>query len=162
MGQSRITKAGTPTMGGIVFSLVTFITVIIFYRIYDDIKFDLNTWILIFLPLFGYGLIGFIDDYLIIVRKNNNGLKPKTKLILQILIAGIFFYLYLTQGYSTVIYLTKNIKIDFKWLYGMITFFMLVGGANAVNLADGLDGLAAGLSSFTIATYTFIAYEWPI
>lgn len=156
--QSHHKKAGTPTMGGIVFSIVTFITVIIFYQIYDYLEFNLNTWILIFLPIFGYGLIGFIDDYLIIVRKNNNGLKARTKLILQIIIAGIFFYIYLVQGYSTEIYLTKSFKIDFKWLYGIITFFMLVGGANAVNLADGLDGLAAGLASFTIATYTFIAY----
>jgi|SRR5690554_781394 len=153
-------KTGTPTMGGIVFSVVTFITVFLFYSFYNRglINFNINIWVLIFVPLFGYALIGFIDDYLIVVRKNNNGLKARTKFFLQIFIAGLFFYLYLVQGYSTAIHITKNFIIDFKWFYGIITFFMLVGGANAVNLTDGLDGLAAGLSSFSIATFTFIAY----
>ncbi|HEY8365424.1 MAG TPA: phospho-N-acetylmuramoyl-pentapeptide-transferase [Haloplasmataceae bacterium] len=157
---SHHSKKGTPTMGGIVFSLVTFITVCLFFRFYNqgEIEFNIKNWILIFVPLFGYALIGFIDDYLIVVRKNNLGLRPLVKFTLQILIAAIFFYIYIYQGYSTTIYLTKTFYIDFKWFYGIIIFFMLVGGTNAVNLTDGLDGLAAGLSSFTITTYTFIAY----
>lgn len=158
--KSHQSKSGTPTMGGIVFSVVTFITVVCFYSFYNRglIQLNINTWILILVPLFGYALIGFIDDYLIIVLKNNQGLRPKVKFLLQILIAGIFFYLYVVQEYSTVIYFTKKISIDLKWFYGILIFFMLVGGTNSVNLTDGLDGLAAGLSSFTIATYTFIAY----
>lgn len=152
-------KSGTPTMGGIVFSIVTLITVILFFGLYNHDLIDLNmkTWILIFVPLFGYGFIGFIDDYLIVVRKNNIGLKPKMKFILQISIAAIFFYIYLMQGYSTEIHLTNKISFDFKWFYGILTFFMLVGGTNGVNLSDGLDGLAAGLSSFALSTFTFIA-----
>jgi len=154
-------KSGTPTMGGIVFSVVTFITIVLFYGLYNRglIEFNMKTWILIFVPLFGYALIGFVDDYLIVVRKNNNGLTPRIKFLLQILIAAIFFYLYLVQGYSTEIYLTKTFSVDFKWFYGILTFFMLVGGTNGVNLSDGLDGLAAGLSSFAISTFTFIAFR---
>ncbi len=153
-------KAGTPTMGGIVFSVISFITIFLFYRFYnrDLIDFNLKIWTLIFVTLFGYALIGFIDDYLIIVKKNNNGLAPKVKFLMQIIIAGIFFYLYLAQGYSTKIWLTDDFSIELKWFYGILTFFILVGGTNAVNLTDGLDGLAAGLTSFTISTFTFIAY----
>ncbi len=153
-------KSGTPTMGGVVFSIVTAITVLLFYQFYNRglIDFNVKNWILLFVTLFGYAFIGFVDDYLIVVRKNNNGLSPKLKFILQIFIAGLFFYLYLRQGYETEIYLTTEISLDLKWFYGILTFFMLVGGTNAVNLTDGLDGLAAGLSSFAISTFTFIAY----
>lgn len=159
--ESHYVKAGTPTMGGIVFSIGTFIVICLFFLIYQEtlIEFNLKNWILIFVPVFGYALIGFIDDYLIIIRKTNNGLLIKQKLILQILIAGIFFYLYLKLGYSTRIYLTKNISFDFKWFYGILCFLILVGTTNAVNFTDGLDGLAGGVSSFAVATFTFIAYR---
>jgi phospho-N-acetylmuramoyl-pentapeptide-transferase len=157
---SHQNKSGTPTMGGIVFSLVTLVVVLLFYLFYNRglIEFNLTNWTLIFVPLFGYALIGFIDDYLIVVKKNNEGLKPKIKFALQIIIAALFFYLYLKNDYPTEIYFTKSLYLDFKWFYGIIIFFMLVGGTNAVNLTDGLDGLAAGLSSFALATFTFIAY----
>ena len=147
-------------MGGIIFSLVTLVVVLLFYLFYNRglIEFNLTNWTLIFVPLFGYALIGFIDDYLIVVKKNNEGLKPKIKFALQIIIAALFFYLYLKNDYPTEIYFTKSLYLDFKWFYGIIIFFMLVGGTNAVNLTDGLDGLAAGLSSFALATFTFIAY----
>ncbi len=89
--ESHQKKSGTPTMGGIVFSIVTLITVLLFYQFYNQGLIDMNlkTWILIFVPLFGYSIIGFIDDYLIVVRKNNDGLKPRLKFILQIVIAAI-------------------------------------------------------------------------
>ncbi|NLG81191.1 MAG: phospho-N-acetylmuramoyl-pentapeptide-transferase [Bacilli bacterium] len=159
--QSHYAKAGTPTMGGIVFSIVTFIVVCIFFLIFKEtlVEFNLNNWILIFVPVFGYALIGFIDDYLIIVRKTNNGLSIKQKLILQILIAGIFFYIYSRLGYSTRIYLTGNFSFDLKWFYGILCFLILVGSTNAVNFTDGLDGLAGGVCSFAVATFTFIAYQ---
>jgi len=159
--QSHYAKAGTPTMGGIVFSIVTFIVVCIFFLIFKEtlVEFNLNNWILILVPVFGYALIGFIDDYLIIVRKTNNGLSIKQKLILQILIAGIFFYIYSRLGYSTRIYLTGNFSFDLKWFYGILCFLILVGSTNAVNFTDGLDGLAGGVCSFAVATFTFIAYQ---
>lgn len=153
-------KSGTPTMGGLVFSIVVFITVLIYFTVFKDniINFNISTWILIFVPLFGYSLVGFIDDYLIVVKKNNIGLTPKIKFIMQIIIAGIFFFLYLTKGLSTEISFSNNIIIDLKWFYGILIFFMLVGGTNAVNLTDGLDGLATGLSAFAVSTFTYIAF----
>ncbi|MDF2698908.1 MAG: Phospho-N-acetylmuramoyl-pentapeptide transferase [Haloplasmataceae bacterium] len=157
--QSHLSKSGTPTMGGTVFSLVTLITVAAYFLIYNlGQDFNIKTWILLFVPLIGYGTIGFIDDYLIVVRKSNIGLKPKYKFIGQIVIAGIFFFLYLIEGFSTELFITQNFSIDLKWFYGILIFFMLVGGSNAVNLTDGLDGLASGLATFAIATYTFIAF----
>lgn len=158
--QTHQVKSGTPTMGGILFGIVTFISFILFFTLInnDYITTNYKTWLLLFLPLFGYGFIGFIDDYLIVVKKTNDGLKPKMKFMLQVVIAAIFFFIYVNQGYSTEIYLTRNLVIDFKWFYGIVVFFMLVGGSNAVNLTDGLDGLASGLSAFAIATFTYVAY----
>lgn len=158
--QTHQVKSGTPTMGGILFGIVTFISFILFFTLInnDYITTNYKTWLLLFLPLFGYGIIGFIDDYLIVVKKTNDGLKPKMKFMLQVVIAAIFFFIYVNQGYSTEIYLTRNLVIDFKWFYGIVVFFMLVGGSNAVNLTDGLDGLASGLSAFAIATFTYVAY----
>ena len=113
---SHQNKSGTPTMGGIVFSLVTLVVVLLFYLFYNRglIEFNLTNWTLIFVPLFGYALIGFIDDYLIVVKKNNEGLKPKIKFALQIIIAALFFYLYLKNDYPTEIYFTKSLYLDFK------------------------------------------------
>lgn len=158
--QTHQVKSGTPTMGGILFGIVTFISFILFFTLInnDYITTNYKTWLLLFLPLFGYGIIGFIDDYLIVVKKTNDGLKPKMKFMLQVVIAAIFFFIYVNQGYSTEIYFTRYLVIDFKWFYGIVVFFMLVGGSNAVNLTDGLDGLASGLSAFAIATFTYVAY----
>lgn len=158
--QSHLIKSGTPTMGGVIFSIVTLVTVILFYKFYNRglINIDIKTWILLFVPLFGFSIIGYIDDYLIVVKKNNEGLKPIIKFLLQIFIAAIFFAFYLIQGFSTEVNFTNTFSLDFKWFYGILIFFMLVGGTNAVNLTDGLDGLAAGLCTFAISTFTFVAF----
>ncbi len=158
--QSHLAKGGTPTMGGVTFSIVTLFTVILFFQFYNHDLIDINikTWILLFIPLFGFSIIGFIDDYLIVVKKNNEGLRPFYKFLLQILIAVVFFAIYLIQGFSTEVIFTNNFSLDFKWFYGILIFFMLVGGTNAVNLTDGLDGLAAGLCTFALSTFTFVAF----
>jgi phospho-N-acetylmuramoyl-pentapeptide-transferase len=156
--QSHYKKSGTPTMGGVIFGIVTLLTVMLYFIFFDDLAFNIHRLFLLFFPLIGYGLIGFIDDYLIVVKKNNQGLRPLYKFLMQIVIAGLFFYFYLKQGLSTEIMFNRHLSLDLKWVYGMLIFFMMVGGSNAVNLTDGLDGLAAGLSSFAIATFTYIAF----
>lgn len=152
-------KSGTPTMGGIVFVLATLLTLFVYFSFYytGAHKTNLTNFILIILPFVSFSTIGFVDDYLIVVRKNNRGLKAKYKLLLEIITAGVFFYLALKSGLDTTIKIF-NFSINFKWFYGVIIFFMLVGSGNGVNLSDGLDGLAGGLVGISLATLTFIAY----
>lgn len=145
-------KAGTPTMGGsliVLGSILAFLMVVIISGLTN-----FNYIILIVFPSLIYGLIGLIDDYLIVHKKNNQGLKGGIKLLLQILSAVIYFYIFLKQGYSTTIKLF-NREVDLKWFYGVFILLMLISSANAVNIADGIDGLAGGL--VVIAIFAFLA-----
>ncbi|ERJ12848.1 phospho-N-acetylmuramoyl-pentapeptide-transferase [Haloplasma contractile] len=158
--KSHMVKSGTPTMGGIVFGFVTLVSVSLYFLLFNrgDVDFNLSIWLMLFLSLLGFTVIGFVDDYLIKVKKINDGLSPKSKLIFQILIASLFFLLYLHEGYPTVLKITSTFSIQLEWLYGILILLMLVGSSNAVNLTDGLDGLASGLATFSIGTFTFIAF----
>lgn len=139
-------KAGTPTMGGLIFIIPTLITVIILLLM-DKLEWSNNLFIVIFVMV-AYGVVGFIDDYLKIKRKSNAlGLTALQKLFGQVLISVIFFFLYMKSGADPIIWIhSLGIKIDVGWAYGLFILLYLVGFSNAVNLTDGLDGLAAGLS----------------
>lgn len=157
--QSHSKKSGTPTMGGIVFVLASVLTLVVYYLFYaDSLDANWNVFTLLFFPFIAFSIIGFIDDYLIVVKKNNQGLRPLVKIILEIIVAAIFFRIYLNLGYDTTLTLFKY-TVDLKWFYGVLIFFMLIGTANGVNLSDGLDGLAGGLSGIAIATFTFFAFK---
>jgi phospho-N-acetylmuramoyl-pentapeptide-transferase len=105
-----------------------------------------------------YGLLGFADDFLKIVKKNNEGLNKRQKFFGQILIAVVFYYLFSNGGFDQTLRIhTLNINISMGWLYGFFILFMLVGTSNAVNLSDGLDGLCSGLSIIAFVTYGLIA-----
>ena len=148
-------KKDTPTMGGLIFICSTMISVVILC-ILDKIKLN-NNFIIILFVFVSYGLIGFIDDYLIIKRNNNKGLKEKEKLLLQIIVAICFFYLFLKADNEPLIWLHSiNYKINIGWFYGLFILFMLVASSNAVNLTDGLDGLATGLSILAFSTFGII------
>ena len=109
---------------------------------------------------FGYALIGFIDDFLIIKRNNNNGLSENTKLILQIIIAIVFFFLFMKSGNEPLLWIhTLNIKVNIGWLYGIFILLVLLSSSNAVNLTDGLDGLATGLSIIAYLTFGLITWN---
>ena len=150
-------KSGVPTMGGFIFIIPTIVTVIILLFM-DKINFSENLFIVLFVFIF-YAILGFIDDYLIIKRKNNEGLTEFQKLFGQLLIALVFFYIFMKSGNSPTLELsTFNISIDMGWFYGIFLLFVLVAGSNAVNLTDGLDGLAGGLS--VIAFLTFGILSW--
>jgi phospho-N-acetylmuramoyl-pentapeptide-transferase len=135
-------KAGTPTMGGIVIILATSIAFLYLKTV--EIPIDNHYTLLLLMPLILYGSLGFIDDYLIIIKKNNQGLSIKTKLLFQILWAAIYFFVFLNRGLNSVINLF-GWKVDLKWGYGVLILLMLVSSSNAVNFSDGLDGLAGGL-----------------
>ena len=113
--------------------------------------------LIILLTFIGYGLIGFIDDYLIIKKHDNKGLTERQKLILQIIVATIFFVLFLLDGNEPLLWIhTFNIKINIGFLYGFFILFVLLASSNAVNITDGLDGLAAGLSFIALTTFGII------
>src|SRR5574344_1934148 len=150
-------KKNTPTMGGLIFIISTILTIIILF-ILKKIDISYNFIIVIFVFL-AYSLIGFIDDYLIIKRKSNNGLSELSKLLLQVVIAIIFFYLFLKANNEPLLWVhSLNIKMDISWYYGLFILFVLVASSNAVNLTDGLDGLAGGLSIISFLTFGIISF----
>lgn len=151
-------KSGTPTMGGFIFIIPTLITTILLF-ILNKIHFSYNFLIIIF-TFISYAIIGFIDDFLIIKRNNNNGLSEKAKIILQTIVAIIFFYLFMKAGNEPLIWIhTLGIKWHIGWFYGVFILFILVASSNAVNLTDGLDGLAGGLSFLAFITFGIICFN---
>ncbi len=149
-------KKGTPTLGGLIFILSSIITLIIM-SLFGKITFTYNLAIVL-ITFVGYAFIGFLDDYLIIKRHDNQGLTEKQKLLLQILVAVIFFALFLLAGNEPLIWIhTLNVKINIGFLYGFFIMFVLVASSNAVNLTDGLDGLAGGLSFIALITFGILA-----
>ncbi len=154
--ESHKQKGGTPTMGGIVFILCSVLVVYILNFSYFQ-----NPYIhLITFAFVGYGLVGFIDDYLIVVRKTNEGLKPLYKYTLQSVVAILFYVLakQFIPEFDTVIQIPLlHMNIDLGWFYPVLVYFMFTAESNAVNLTDGLDGLATGLSMVAIAPFIIFA-----
>lgn len=150
--QSHLKKAGTPTMGGTVILLALSFTVLKFANQ------SMELFILMLITL-GFGLIGFLDDFIKISLKRNLGLSSAQKLFGQLFIAVIIYFLLMNIGHSTAVFLPgSNWGIDLKWLYLPFVVLMLVGASNAVNLTDGLDGLLAGTSAVAFAAYAVIAW----
>lgn len=151
-------KNGTPTMGGFIFIIPTLITMLVLL-LTNKIEFSMNLLIIIFVFI-AYGTLGFIDDYLIIKRKNNIGLTEIQKLIGQLLIAIVFFVLFMKTGREPELHIyTLGIRINMHWFYAVFLLFMLVASSNAVNITDGLDGLAGGLSLITFLALGLISWN---
>jgi len=153
--ESHFQKAGTPTMGG---ALILF-SVIVSTLLWTNLS-NPYVWIVL-LVTFGNGLIGFVDDYLMQVKKRNKGLTARGKLILQIILAIIIGVLvYSRPDFDTQVTLPffKKIAPDLGWGYVFFAALVIVGTANAVNLTDGLDGLAIGPAIIVAATYMVFAY----
>lgn len=150
-------KDGTPTMGGIIFIFGTIISILALLLM-DKIEFTPNLFIVLFVFI-GYALIGFLDDYLSIKRGTNEGLTTLQKLFLQIVIAVVFFIIYMQAGNTLTLEIyTLGININMGWFYGLFILFLLLGGTNSVNLTDGLDGLAGGLSAIAFLAFGIIAW----
>ena len=153
-------KEGTPTMGGLIFIIPT-IASIVLLLLWNKIEFSANLFIVMFVFL-AYALLGFIDDYLIIKRKNNVGLTEFQKLAGQIFIALVFFFIYMKSGAEPIVEVyTLGIELNLGWFYGIFLLFMLVASSNAVNITDGLDGLAGGLSMIAFLTFALISANSP-
>ena len=151
--QAHLKKAGTPTMGGLIILGSIIITTLFYIRDYPKI-------IPVLFVTVGFGIIGFLDDYIKIVMKRSEGLNPKQKLAGQILITGIFtYYLVNTKdvGTSLLIPFTggfeNGLKLDLGYLYIPFVFVAILGTDNGVNFTDGLDGLC---TSVTILVATFL------
>jgi phospho-N-acetylmuramoyl-pentapeptide-transferase len=151
------TKAGTPTMGGLMIIISIFVAVLL----WGDLG---NQYIRVMLvSLVAFGSIGLLDDYIKVARKNSTGLRARNKFGLQILFAlGIGLYLYMNPGdeYSSVLSVPffKKWLIDLGWLYIPFAILVMVGSSNAVNLTDGIDGLAIGLVAIAALANTVLIY----
>ncbi len=151
-------KCGTPTMGGLIFIIPTLLATIALLLM-GRIEFGLYLLIVLFIFV-SYAILGFIDDYIKIKRKCNEGLSSKQKILGQLLIASIFFLIFVSAGREPILHIyTLGIKLDLGIYYYLFILIVLVGFSNAVNLTDGLDGLAGGLSLIAFATFGMIAWS---
>lgn len=151
--QSHKKKEGTPTMGGIMILIGFIVSALLFAKgNYEAVAVVLIT--------IGYGVVGFIDDFLKVVKKQNEGLKPLQKIIFQLIVTVLFYIFIVKSGIGTDIYVpfTNGYYIDLGILYAPFLFFVMVGTVNSVNLTDGLDGLASGVTVLVAMFFMFIAY----
>ena len=153
--ESHFVKEGTPTMGG---SLIL-LAIILPTLLWADLS-NLYIWVTLLVTA-GYGAVGFIDDYLKVVRKNSDGISARQKMFWQIVIALIAaLLLYFSAGFETHLSVPffKNVNPDLGIFYIPFAVLVMVGASNAVNLTDGLDGLAIGPMIIAAATFLLLAY----
>lgn len=152
--QGHMKKSGTPTMGGIMMLVAMLVAVVV----WSDFTSPLCIALLL---TFGHAVIGFIDDYIKVVMKRNLGLTAKQKFLMQFLLAGSYVY-YLEEYAQATLGLTvpgTSFVIPLGELYYVLVLLLLVGTTNAVNLTDGLDGLASSVTIPVAGAYAFIAYS---
>ncbi|MDN6625980.1 MAG: phospho-N-acetylmuramoyl-pentapeptide-transferase [Pisciglobus halotolerans] len=149
-------KTGTPTMGGTVFLVAALITVI-WVTLWQK-QLSLSIGILLFILML-YGMLGFLDDFIKVMMKRNLGLTSIQKFIGQVIGAILFFIVYRMENLPAVLNFPFVNTIDLGWVYGLFVVFWLVGFSNAVNLTDGLDGLATGTSIIAYIAYAIIAWH---
>lgn len=155
--QAHLKKSGTPTMGGLMILTSIIITSLFYISSYPKI-------IPVLFVTVGFGIIGFLDDYIKIVMKRSEGLKPMQKLFGQIVITGIFTYYLVNSGeVGTTILIPftggfqNGLYMDLKWLYVPFVFFVMLGTDNGVNFTDGLDGLCTSVTILVATFMTIIA-----
>ncbi|MBZ5200307.1 phospho-N-acetylmuramoyl-pentapeptide-transferase [Planomicrobium chinense] len=153
--ESHMKKTGTPTMGGLVYLIAIIVTVLLVALFTEGLTADI---MILLLVLFGFGLIGFLDDFIKVVLKRNLGLTSLQKLIAQIVIAIISFLLLNGTEFDTSVSIPfTDLAIELSFVYVLFIIFWLVGFSNAVNLTDGLDGLVAGTASIAFAAFGVLA-----
>lgn len=156
--QSHMHKKGTPTMGGISF-IVSIVISLIIAMILDSG--NIQYYILFIYTTISFSIIGYIDDMLIVVKKKNDGLAPRKKLMLQILFS-VIFYILITFIYKDINYIHipgLDYNLNISYLYLIFIVFWQTGFSNAVNLTDGLDGLATSVTIITTSTFALLAYK---
>ncbi|NCN04248.1 MAG: phospho-N-acetylmuramoyl-pentapeptide-transferase [Spirochaetales bacterium] len=154
--ESHHKKTGTPTMGGVLIVFTTGFSVFLW------MDFGSLYTIVALIAIFGFGGIGFLDDSIKVFRGNKAGLSSKKKLIGQFLVSGTIvglLYYFRTEDTTRLFFpMVKGSILDMGWFYLPFGIFILMGWTNAVNLTDGLDGLATGLSIMVALTFGAIAY----
>lgn len=153
--QSHHSKAGTPTMGGLMIILAMVLSTLL----WADLT-NLYIWLLILVAL-GFGFVGFWDDYLKVIKKHNRGLTGRQKLLGQVLVAVMAaLWLYLLPDFKTTLTIPffEEVRPNLSWGFLPLAVLVIVGTANAVNLTDGLDGLAIGPMTIAAGFYGIFAY----
>ena len=156
--QSHMHKKGTPTMGGISFIIAIVISLIV--AMFLDSS-NIQYYILFIYTTISFSIIGYIDDMLIVVKKKNDVLAPRKKLMLQI-IFSVIFYILVTFIYKDVNYIhipVFDYNLNISYFYIIFLVFWQTGFSNAVNLTDGLDGLATSVTIITTSTFALLAYK---
>ena len=149
--QAHLAKAGTPTMGGLFMMLALVVAVCIVP------PYSVTLWMLLFLTL-GHGALGFSDDFIKAVKHRNLGLTAKQKLLGQAVLAIIFCYISIAYAaLPTTLWIPLvDITVDLGYAYYVLAFIIILGTTNAVNLTDGLDGLATGISAIAGAAFAVV------
>ncbi len=151
--KSHLKKAGTPTMGGVIILLSVVVTSVFYIRDYPKI-------IPILFVTLGFGLIGFLDDYLKVVMKRSDGLFPRQKMALQIVVTAVFaFYMvkFTDVSLAMLIPFTGGMYWNIGWLAIPVMFIAVIGTVNGVNFTDGLDGLASSVTVLVATFFTVVA-----
>ncbi len=150
--QSHLKKAGTPTMGGVIILGSIMLTSVLYIKDYPKI-------IPIVFVTLGFGLIGFLDDYLKVVMKRSDGLYPKQKMALQILVTAVFaFYMVkIETPMGWLIPFSGGEYVNWGWLTIPLMFIVVIGTVNGVNFTDGLDGLASSVTVLVATFFTVVA-----
>ena len=156
--QSHMHKKGTPTMGGISFIVATVLALIIAMFIDSS---NIKYYFLFIYTTISFSIIGYIDDMLIVVKKKNDGLAPRKKLMLQILFSVIFYVLvkFIYEDINYIYIPGLEYQLNISYLYMVFVVFWQTGFSNAVNLTDGLDGLATSVTIITTSTFALLAYK---
>ncbi|WP_178023120.1 phospho-N-acetylmuramoyl-pentapeptide-transferase [uncultured Paenibacillus sp.] len=152
--QSHLKKAGTPTMGGMIILLAFTLSFLKFSVVNTD-------FYVLLVATLGFGLVGFLDDYIKIVFKRSLGLTPRQKLIGQLLFSGIMSALLISEGHSTAIGVPgTQFAFDWgPWFYYPFIVIMMMAVTNAVNFTDGVDGLLSGVSAIALGAFAVIAMQ---
>jgi len=153
--ETHLVKEGTPTMGGVLVLLAAILPTLLWANLTSP-----YIWIAVLVTA-GFGFIGFVDDYRKVIQKDTEGLSPKKKLICQVVLACLAAWLIYTDigiNDTVTIPFFKNLQPSLGVLYFLFIIFVIVGASNAVNLTDGLDGLAIGPTTISAATYMLFAY----
>ena len=150
--ESHLKKSGTPTMGGLIILVSIVITSLIYIKDYPDI-------IPVLFATLGFGIVGFLDDYIKVVMKRSMGLKAWQKMLGQFVVTGIFaYYIYANTELGTDMLIPFTDKmVDIGWVYYPLMFFVMLGTANGANFTDGLDGLASSVTVLIATFFTIVA-----
>ena len=151
--QTHLKKNGTPTMGGIIFLLGVVVTCLFYVKDYPKI-------IPVLFMTVGFGIVGFLDDYIKVVLKRSEGLTPGQKMAGQLVVTAVFAYYmvkYSETGLTMLVPFCPGLTIDLGWLSIPLLFFVVIGTVNGTNFTDGLDGLASSVTVIVAVFFSVVA-----